>query len=128
MYQKNFDEWNLHKKKIQETKFSEFVHEREVWWAAIGVNLGFEQDGKHQLFERPVLVLKKFNRDMALIIPLSTKLKNKPYCISFKHKDEEYSALISQIRLISTKRLLRKIYIMDERIFEVIRKEVKDML
>jgi len=39
-----------------------YFREREIWWASLGANIGYEQDGKHENFERPVLVLKKFSR------------------------------------------------------------------
>ena len=72
--------------------------------------------------------LKKFNKNSVLIIPLSTRVKERPYHFPHLHEGQEYSALLSQIRLISTKRLLRKIYEMDNGIFSIIRQAVKDML
>jgi mRNA interferase MazF len=55
--EKDFDRWNKKKKALNETDFTDYVHEREVWWCALGVNVGLEADGKHDNFERPVLVL-----------------------------------------------------------------------
>jgi hypothetical protein len=60
---KYFDLWNTAKQnldiKILDEKFR--VHEREIWWCSMGVNIGDEEDGKNELFERPVLILRKFN-------------------------------------------------------------------
>jgi len=63
MYRKNFDTWNNHKKLINKQRAAPFYKEREVWWCALGVNVGFEQDGTGKNFDRPVLVLKGFNRE-----------------------------------------------------------------
>ncbi len=100
--------------------FSHYVHEREVWWCALGVNVGVEADGKHDNFERPVLVIRKFNTDAVLVVPLTSRVKKKPYHALFRHDGETFSAVVSQIRLVSTKRLLRRLYRMDSSIFDKI--------
>ena len=60
MYQKNFNGWNL-EKQVLEALGPDILpfHEREIWWCSIGVTLGDEQDGKNDLFERPVFSNKK---------------------------------------------------------------------
>ncbi len=126
--EKDFDSWNIVKKQVNQKKFSDFIHEREVWWCSLGINVGFEEDGKHQLFERPVLILKKFNKDVVLVIPLSTQVKNNPYHFPYLYQDREYVAMLSQIRVLSTKRLLRLSYRMDEVIVESIKTALKEML
>lgn len=45
----------------------------------MGVNIGYEEDGKNEKFERPVLILKKFNQYLILVVPLSSKIKNNKY-------------------------------------------------
>ena len=68
MYHKDFDSWNTEKKQLEEFGPDVLIfHEREIWWCSIGVNLGDEQDGKNELFERPVLVVRKFNRKLAWV-------------------------------------------------------------
>ncbi len=39
-------------------------------WCSIGINVGDEEDGKNELYERPVLVIKKFNASAANMIIL----------------------------------------------------------
>jgi len=126
--EKDFDSWNQVKKQTNTSAFTDFVHARDVWWCALGINIGVEQDGKHDSFERPILVLRKFNRDMVLAVPLSTRVKENPYRIKFVHEREEFVALISQIRLVSTKRLKRRMYKMSSDIFNEIREKTKAML
>lgn len=105
MNPKDFDSWNTLKKSLHSQLFSGGVHEGEIWWCSIGVNIGSEQDGKNDLFERPALVLKKFNNEILWTVPLSSKIKTNPYSLVLK--DE--SVLLSQLRLVSTRRLSRMI-------------------
>lgn len=104
----NFDQWNFLKKQLHERKKFPFGRPREIWWCSVGTNIGVETNGKHDNFERPVLILRAYNAEMLKIVPLTTKIKTD----KFHHKvsnDYESYAMISQIRVISGKRLLRKI-------------------
>jgi mRNA interferase MazF len=64
---KNFDAWNG-LKKIQDAKDRLaqpiFCRERDISWISLGLNIGDEEDGKGDFFERPVLVVKKFNNNL----------------------------------------------------------------
>jgi hypothetical protein len=31
-----------------------YFREKEIWWACLGANIGFEQNGKNENFERPI--------------------------------------------------------------------------
>lgn len=53
-------------------------NEREIWWCSIGENIGFEGDGKNDMFERPVLILKKYNAEVFFGAPLTTSTKEHP--------------------------------------------------
>lgn len=79
------------------------------WWCSIGVNIGNEQDGKNDEFERPVLVFKKLNKYMFIGIPQTTKIKEGKYFHCYKNDGTRYTFILSQIRLFSSKRLLRKV-------------------
>jgi hypothetical protein len=37
--EKDFDRWNRHKKKVNDTASRPFFHAREIWWCAVGVNV-----------------------------------------------------------------------------------------
>ena len=69
---KNFDEWNECKKNRDKNDIDIYFYEREIWWCAIGVNVGFEQDGKGERFARPVLIIRKFSKNVFLGVPLTT--------------------------------------------------------
>lgn len=129
---KDFDAWNKLKKTIDARSDSDRVYfsEREVWWAHIGLNVGFEQDGKGDSVQRPVLVLRKFNKQVLLILPLSTKHKpgNKYYFNFMCPDDLERSAILSQIRLIDIRRLTERMFILEEETFSGIKKATIDMI
>lgn len=127
--EKDFDTWNEEKKKLHAHVFADFVHMREVWWCAVGVNVGVEADGKHDNFERPVLVLQKFSKDAVLAVCITSRVrKDNSYHVVYAHDGKEFSAVISQIRLVSTKRLIRKIFSMDSANFRRIRDAVAEMI
>ena len=80
---KDFDGWNEHKKIANNSEFSLYFYEREIWWCAVGVNIGFEQDGKGIKFARPVLVLKKYSKNVFVGVPLTTAKRESKYHHSF---------------------------------------------
>lgn len=125
---KDFDSWNRRKKLIHSAEFRGFVHEREIWWCSLGLNIGYEQDGKHDNFERPILVLRKFNKHIVLGLPLTTKPKDNPYNFSFVHEGVIFAVILSQIRLLSTSRLTRRIRKIDRHLFNKIKQELKNLL
>jgi len=127
--EKDFDGWNEQKKRINGRPDILLYHQRDVRWCQLGVNVGFEQDGSGSQRARPVLVLKAFSRSVCLVVPLTTATKRNPYYVSVgKVGGRKASAIISQIRLIDTKRLDQKIEHMKEDTFDRVRKAVKDML
>lgn len=128
--QKDFDTWNVQKKQIDQQKSGSIMyHAREVWWAALGVNIGFEQDGVGDKKQRPVLVLKGFSKQVCMVVPLTTSPTRNAYRVDAGVVDgTPAAALISHMRLIDTKRLLKKVETMNLDVFEGIRKAAKDML
>lgn len=127
--EKDFDQWNIKKKNIHARSGNILFHEREIWWCSLGVNVGFEQDGKNDFFERPILVIKKFNKDVLWILPLTRSDKSNKYHYRIKQDEENDSMVIlSQLRLISSKRLLRKMRMITGKEFNEIIDRVKEFL
>ena len=115
---KDFWQWHAKKEKLNDTEGTALFHEREVWWCALGANIGFEQDGSKEDFERPVIILKKFNLDACLIVPLTTRSKKGKYYFSVGAiEGRDAVAVLSQVRFIDRKRLTNKICTLDEDIF-----------
>ena len=128
--EKDFDTWNEQKKKTNDNEeYLPLYHEREIRWCRLGVNVGFEQDGTGEGFSRPVLVFKGFSRRVCLVIPLTTSTKRGRYHVPVGDVgDRKAAAIISQLRLINTRRLDQHIATIDKEVFKRIRKTVKDML
>lgn len=106
-YIKKFDEWNECKKQVNERPVRVFFKPRDIWWCALGVNVGSEIDGKNDMFERPVLVIRRINNDLLLVAPLTTKIYKHPYRININISGGESQILLLQMRVISSKRLTR---------------------
>ena len=128
--QKDFDEWNKIKKQIDIKNNQEtlFIKEGEVWMINFGLNIGYEQNGNGKNFSRPGLIVKKFNRNMFWIIPLSTKQKDIDFYYNFKDiNNKKVSLILAQIKLCSTKRLRRKMYDVENCELKNIVKKIKNL-
>lgn len=124
---KDFRRWHKEKERLNRVKGVALFREREIWWCVLGANVGSEQDGDSELFTRPVAILKKFNLDACLVIPLTAQPKEGKYyhCIGTV-AGREATAVLSQIRFIDRKRLARKITTLSENSFyELTRKVVR---
>ena len=108
---KKYDEWNEVKKRTDNKIVIPNIRQREIYWANLGENIDFEQNGKGDEFMRPLLIFKKFSNSMFFGIPLSTqRKKDGSFFFDFSFKDDEIStALIVQGKLFDAKRLDRKI-------------------
>ena len=127
--QKNFDKWNESKKQIHLEAENKLYHKREIWWCMLGLNIGYEQDGTGDNESRPVLILKGFSKQVCVVLPLTTSDKKNPYHSPIGKIDgKEAWVIVSQIRLIDTKRLINKIGVLEKKLFEGIRKAAKDNL
>lgn len=117
--QKDFDKWNNLKKIFEKENRELFAHPREVWWCSLGINLGAEIDGKNDSFERPVLIVKVYSKETMFILPITSKEKSDKFhykiFVKIKNiKTDEYEekpvwVKLTQARVISNKRLLRKV-------------------
>lgn len=115
--QKDFDTWNILKKNL-ENKQHLFCQPRDIWWCSLGINVGSEEDGKNELFERPVLVIKVFNTGMARVVPLTTRLREDANHVLIRYENRIGAAKISQLKTISTKRLSRKLLRLEDSEFK----------
>ena len=125
---KDFEQWNKRKRFLNSSDFSIYFYEREIWWCSIGTNIGFEQDGKGNEFARPVLVLKKYNKNVFIGIPLTTAKRNGKYYYSFPFLNNISTAILSQIRLFDSKRLLRKMGRISKNDYVELRQQLRAIL
>ncbi len=127
--QKEFTKWNTKKQDIHTHGAGKFYHAREIWWCSLGVNVGYEQDGGGEEYRRPVLILKGLSSRTCLVVPLTSSTHTHKYRIPIGEiAGEKASVIVSQMRVVDTKRLVRKVEFLDKDIFERIRKIVRDML
>ncbi len=106
---KHFLEWIHDKISIDKKDRCLQIKQSEVYWCALGENVGDEENGKGGKFRRPVLIFKKFNNNIFWGIPMTTKNKDNKYYIKILLRDVEQSVIISQLRVLDTKRLDSKI-------------------
>ncbi|MEK7665303.1 MAG: type II toxin-antitoxin system PemK/MazF family toxin [Patescibacteria group bacterium] len=125
---KDFVAWHTLKSRIEAEHTPRLFREREIWWCSLGANVGVEEDGKHTRFERPVLVLRKFNKEMFWALPLTSKEKYGAYYQSVDLHGEKRTVMLSQLRVLSTKRLIRRLGKMSERSFGLIEQSVIDLI
>jgi mRNA interferase MazF len=126
--EKEYDNWNKLKKDLSTKKSKIFFHEREVWYCSLGKNIGYEEDGKNELFERPVLIIRKFNNEIFLAIPLTSSKKDNEYYHHYELGGKTYAGILSQIRLLDGRRLSRKIGMIKESDFTMIIKKIHNIL
>jgi mRNA interferase MazF len=126
---KKFKEWHTVKEKLhKETKKSIVPKEREVYWASIGVNIGHEQDGKGNIFSRPILVIKGYTKNLFFGVPLSTQIKQGSFFFEFELNGKKSNALIVQSRIYDTKRLENRIGMISNDEFTSLKKQLKELL
>ena len=129
---KDYGKWHKKKEVLNERRDIDtiFFREKEVWWVALGVNIGFEQDGKGEEFRRPILILKKFNKFVVLAVPLTTRIKKNKYYISCDLVEDKLPrmVIISQLRLIDTRRFIDKLGVVENSSFVQIKNAIKAML
>ncbi len=125
---KKFNEWNEVKKQLDCKEKYITPKEREVYWASIGENIGFEQNGKGDIFSRPVLIVKRFSKNIFFGVPLSTQPKEGSFFYGFELNGEKSTALVVQGRLFDTRRLENRIGMISKEDFENIKLRIKDLL
>ena len=125
----NFNNWNKVKQKSHKNHERVFFKERDIFFMKIGKNIGYEQNGKGEDFSRPIVILRKFNNEIFLGIPLTTSNKTGPYYFEFSFiKNIKSTAIVSQIRLWDQKRLIKKIGMIGKTDFEQLKKTTSTII
>lgn len=123
--QKQFEEWNRLKQKIEINRKPLIFHEGEVWFCSVGINVGREQDGKNKYFERPILIVRKFNSEMFWAVPLTSKLKETIFHHSFVRNGRLQIAILSQLSLTDVGRLRRIMFSVNALELNLIRDKIR---
>lgn len=109
LYPDTFNKWNVLKQQIEFNFKHRFCKKRDIWWCSIGVNIGYEIYGKNFLAERPILVLRVFGKETACIAPLTSSVDKSDFNYPLIFNKITSTIKLSQVRVVSTKRLSRKI-------------------
>lgn len=126
--EKDFYRWSKLKNELERKRKKLFFHEREIWFCSLGTNIGHEQDGKQNLYERPILIVKKFNQNLFWAIPITSTQKTGSYYFSIPYNSKDYSAILSQLRILDKKRLQRKIYMISKEEHQMLKNKLQDIL
>lgn len=101
--------------------------EGEVWWCHMGENVGIEVNGKSQLFTRPVLIFKKYDRYSFLGLPLTTKVKTGTWYVSISLKGQDQVVVLVQGRTYDYRRLKEKVGELDKSHIQSVQKGYSDL-
>ena len=106
---KRFLEWIKIKSETHDVKLLPSFQEGEIWWVNLGENVGHEEDGKGNLFLRPFVIIRKFNKELLFGVPCSSIYKDNKYYFKIDAETDNFhsSALLSQGRVLSSRRLKR---------------------
>ncbi len=135
-----FDVWNIEKKILHSRENFPRPKRRQIWWFAIGQNLGQEQSCSEG-FERPVLVVAVFG-NIFLGLPITSsdpdgKKARSPLYIKLegmKYTDEAgrektlhgFIAL-RHLRSFDSRRLIRKLTRLDVNTFDTIIRKIREI-
>lgn len=126
---KDYKKWHGVKTVINNQAKNITFNERDIWLCYIGENVGSEQDGKGKYFTRPILILKKFNNQVFWSLPLTTSEKQNEYHFEIYCQDGKFNfAILSQIRLLDSKRLIHKIRILSKKKFRETTEKLKGLI
>ena len=126
--EKDFDNWNMRKKETHVKQSLPLFSEREVWWCQLGVNVGSEEDGKGANYLRPVLILRKFNKNIFYGLPITSKRKEDIFHAVINSGEIQGSVILSQIRLIDAKRLSHLFSKITGKDLDDIKKKLKELI
>lgn len=100
----------------------------EIWWVAVGHNIGDEEDGKGDAFTRPVLIVRGFSEHLFWGVPLSSQLKQGEFYHQFQFDGKLSTAILSQMRTYDTRRLISFQGKINDRDYEVIKAKLINII
>ena len=77
--QQEFNEWNQLKQKLHNSHRIPRIKEHEIWWCAVGKNIGVEINGKNQVLSRPKT---KFSMPFSLRLDILAYLDYTPKSVN----------------------------------------------
>lgn len=106
---KNYKQWMSKKSVINNKGVIRSFREGDVWWGAIGENVGVEIDGKSKRYSRPIVILKKHSRLLFMAVPLTSKQHNGTWYVPFIFQNKHQTAVLVQTKPMDVTRLYERI-------------------
>ena len=106
---KNYRQWMGTKSFINNNGIRRSFKEGDIWWAAVGENVGVEIDGKSRKYSRPVLILKKHSSLFFTAVPLSTQIHTGTWYVQFDFRGKTQTAVVVQAKPMDVSRLYERI-------------------
>jgi mRNA interferase MazF len=107
---KKFLEWIGLKERLHTQNYEPpLFKENEIWWCAVGENIGVEINGKSEIFTRPIFIFKKYDRYSFFGLPLSTKNKVGTWYVPIYFMGRPQVVVLSQGKVFDYRRFKEKI-------------------
>ena len=119
--EKRFYEWIVVKSDLHIKATIRNIKEGDVYWCAVGENVGVEINGKSETFARPVIVLRKLSKYGFMGIPLTSQAHDGNWYVPFIFKGRQEYAVLAQARVFSVSRLYKKMGSLSDPDLEIIK-------
>jgi len=119
--EKQFRIWINLKESLHNMNRLRAIHEGDIWWCALGENIGVEINGKNEVFSRPVLIFRKLSRYGFMGVPLTSQLHTGDWYVPFIFKGKTEVAALAQARVMSVARLYKRMGTIPDSDFVTIR-------
>ena len=83
MEEKHFEEWIVVKSDLHNKSTLRDIKEGDIYWCAVGENVGVEINGKSETFARPVVIMKKLSKFGFMGIPLTSQPHSGSWYVPF---------------------------------------------
>ncbi|HLC48911.1 MAG TPA: type II toxin-antitoxin system PemK/MazF family toxin [Candidatus Andersenbacteria bacterium] len=123
-----YDAWNDTKKSLAKRQEKFFFKTGDIWWCSLGLNIGTESYGKGETFRRPILILKKLSGNACIAIPLTSKEKTGTWFQEITLHGEKKWVMLNQIRMIHSNRFQRRMAVLDDRDFKLVKQKLEALL
>lgn len=125
IYHKKHQQWVKVKQKLDVASDNIYVRAGEIRWVSVGVNVGSEIDGKGPSFTRPCLILHVIGGALALVVPFTSQKKtNRQFYQHVKLGHFDSYICLSQMRIVSQKRVFKRIIKMPAEQFKLLKRDV----
>ena len=114
------EKWMELKIKLNKSRTMFNFKEGEIWWTAVGKNVGIEINGKGNGFARPILIYKKLSRQGFVGLALTTQKHSGSWYKPLTVGGKQAYAVLPQIKTMSVLRLYRRIDKISPREYKII--------